>query len=33
MQLVGVVDGDVVDETASSYKEHYEYDQQDNEAC
>src|SRR5260370_30753357 len=33
MHLVGVVDGDVIDETASSYKEHYEYDQQDNEAC
>jgi len=33
MQLVGVVDGNVVDETASSYKEHYKYDQQDNEAC
>jgi len=32
MHLVGVVDGDVIDETASSYEEHYEYDQQDNEA-
>jgi len=33
MHLVGVIDSDVIDETASSYKEYYEYDQQDNEAC